>query len=534
MADYSFAIDRETLAHSIPGTGISLRAPGLRGTIEYTAKAAPMAALDLARAGGAPIDPLDQAVSQTSSLQSHDIETDAPTPDVAPVEGARAGVGELQDDELEVSYDAKPGEYSFVIYRDESGGLSFHFPQTPAASDASSKGVEPARSGVARTDTFRIQLRKPEPPPAEEGAKTRFGLVAIGKKLLKVVVGKIAKTVFEPVVGAAAYGAVWLWESTMRRFDGFHGGTNAAALLANTPAPFSEWNSLAGSGQQSLLFIHGTTSTTSGAFGGLNNFSAVANSLYSAYGNRVIGFNHHTLTKSVVQNVVDFHAALPQGGGPYNFDIICHSRGGLVARVLKEFSPEKISAILGTSWTPTASVNIGKIVFVGTPNIGTQLADPDDIPHALNQLANVASLFPGGGLEVGGIIACAAYAVEAGFKALPGLQDMDPGHNLLTLLNQAVLAGSPGPANDYYAVQSAFSAQGAILNAVMKTAMGYLFKGALNDLIVPTLGVSDIDGSSLASSRVLYYGQSPKADDVPHTGYFVRQETWDLVTSSLL
>src|SRR5258708_14685270 len=100
---------------------------------------------------------------------------------------------------------------------------------------------------------------------------------------------------------------------------------------------------------------------------------------------------------------------------------------------------------------------------------------------------------------------------------------MCPGKNFLTVLNKGVPAGSAPPACDYYAVQSAFSAPGAIFNAVMKTAMGYLFKGALNDLIVPTLGVSDIDGTPLEPARTLYFGQPPKNNDVPHTGYFGHQ-----------
>ncbi len=55
--------------------------------------------------------------------------------------------------------------------------------------------------------------------------------------------------------------------------------------------------------------------------------------------------------------------------------------------------------------------------------------------------------------------------------------------------------------------------------------MDRLFGEKQNDLIVPTLGVSEIDAAVLDENRVKYFGQNEK-DNVPHTGFFSRAETW--------
>ncbi len=538
MPEQTFRLRRESVPRSIPGTGISWIAPGLLGTLDYDYKPAqgtsPVTS-DLREVAAGPGDALDQALSQVGVLETHNLEMEAPTPEVERPEGVRSAAGPLEDDEMAIDYQPKPDEYSYILYQDENGAISIHFPEN--LPERTTEGAT-ARSAVRTTEQpvqhYRIPLRKPvatEPEPGE--STSRFGYATIGKKLLKLVVGKIVKKVFEPVVGAADFGAVWIWENAKRKFEGFHGGPNTDALLADEPTPLdaADWSALEGGGKRTLLFLHGTTSSTRGAFAELTKFPAVRDALYGKYDGRVIGFNHHTLTKSVADNVADFYTKLPAGGS-FVFDIICHSRGGLIARALKELSPEQISKFTSRAWTPAARVTIGKIVFVGTPNIGTQLADPDDIPHALDLLANVAAFFPGAGLALAGVLSSAAYVAEAGFKALPGLQNMCPGNDFLTELNESAPAGAPSPLPDYYAIQSSFSLDG-IVNQVLLAAVKYLFKGKLNDLIVPTLGVSEIDGTDLPSTVIYYYGKPPASDAVAHTRYFEHPDTWKEIQSAL-
>lgn len=310
------------------------------------------------------------------------------------------------------------------------------------------------------------------------------------------------------------------------------GGTGGITPLEDERADSNQdWKILQGDGKKSLLFIHGTTSTTSGAFSGLLEFSKQAGDLYDMYGGRVLGFNHHTLTLSVTDNVADFYTALPANGN-FHFDIVCHSRGGLVARALKELAVEEVAKLTKKSFARSVKVFIGKIVFVGTPNIGTQLADPKDIPQALEVLANVASLIPGAGLTLAGVFSGAAFVAENGFKVLPGLRNMNPSDDFLKEINAATARGTPSPSADYSAIQSNFSST-HLANKILLRGLKYLFKDNLNDLIVPTLGTSNIDGSPLADKVIRYYGRAPKVESIAHTQYFKQESTWDFVVQSL-
>lgn len=513
-----FDLGGSTRPIEIRGTGIVLRAPGLRGRGVYRGKRTEG---EVRAAAEVPEpDPIDAGIAEIG-LEMHDFEIDAPTPVVVRPAGVRAGEGALQDDEIEIEFRCARDQYHYAIYRDEDGVVSIHFP----------KRVPPGQALITRAPAdeapyvYRIQLR-PVLGVAPEGVTTR-GWGGFLKKAFKVVVGKLAG----PVVGLAAYCAVWTWEKLARKHEGFHGGKDVGKLLADKPITFDDWRAL--SGQRALLFIHGTTSCTSGAFSELRNFGPAAQQLYGAYGGRVLGFNHHTLTKGVSRNVVEFYRALRKGAGPFEFDIICHSRGGLVARALKELSPEDIARLSGEgSWQPSARVSVRRIVFVGTPNNGTRLADPSNIPKALDRLANVATLVPGAGMAIGGVLAWAAYIAEAGLKALPGLRDQAPGSDLLLTLNSPAPAAGPVVTGDYFAVQSDYEPQGSLVKAILDAGVDRLFGNEPNDLVVPTLGVSRIDESDLDAARVKYFGET-QGDNVAHTRFFKETGTWDHILASL-
>jgi hypothetical protein len=276
-----------------------------------------------------------------------------------------------------------------------------------------------------------------------------------------------------------------------------------------------------------------------GAFAGLKGFEEVASQLFSAYEGRVIGFNHHTLTKTVAQNVIEFYDRFPRESGPYTFDVICHSRGGLLARAIKELNAAEIARLSGEGqWTPPIEVKIDRIVFVGTPNNGTELADPNNIPKCLNRLANIATLIPGASLSIAGVLSWAAFIAEAGFKSLPGLADQCPGSALLSTLNQPSPDASVSPTSEYFAIQSNYSPGHdtslgkALLHKTGDAVVDYLFGSNRNDLIVPTLGVSKIDEGQLDSERVHYFGQV-QTDNVAHTRFFEEPDTWSHVLRSL-
>ena len=526
MPDISIDLKREARSVEIRGTGITLRAPGLQGRATFRGLRIE-GEVRAAEAKGEP-DPVDLGLAEIGGLATQELVIDARTPEVARPEGTRAGEGELANDEVAFEVPSARDEYAFVIYRDEDGVLSIHFPMASTPGETAIT----RSAGDRKISPFRIRLRQAS-GVQPEGVTTRgWGLAT---KVFKFVVGKIVEKIAGRPVGYAVYGAAWVWESTARKQQGFHGG-DLNALLAEKSTPVTEWKSL--ENKRSLLLIHGTTSTTAGAFAGWKDFSSASEALYRQYENRVIGFNHHTLTKRVARNVIEFYEQLPKG--QYEFDVLCHSRGGLVARVLKELTPSEIARLAGeSSWSPTANVKVGRIVFVGTPNYGTALADPNNIPGALNRLANISTLVPGAGLSIAGVLSWAAYVAEAGFKALPGLADMCPGSDLLLALNHPSPATVPPVTSDYFAIQSNYtpdrnsSLGKVILDNVANTVVDRLFKNDRNDLIVPTLGVSRVDEEQLDAGKVKYFGQV-QSDNVAHTRYFQEKDTWSHVLQCLL
>jgi len=87
----------------------------------------------------------------------------------------------------------------------------------------------------------------------------------------------------------------------------------------------------------------------------------------------VLSFEHATLSVAPWLNAIALVRELD--GLQAQLDVLCHSRGGLVASWAQRFSSLKFS----------------QIVFVGSPLMGTSLAAPDKLRAALDLLANVAS-----------------------------------------------------------------------------------------------------------------------------------------------
>jgi CHAT domain/Lecithin:cholesterol acyltransferase len=82
-----------------------------------------------------------------------------------------------------------------------------------------------------------------------------------------------------------------------------------------------------------LLFLHGTLSSTWGSFGELwsKPRETQLTALRTAYGDRIVAFEHTTLTESPVQNVRELAALLPRRA---TLHVVSHSRGGLVGELL--------------------------------------------------------------------------------------------------------------------------------------------------------------------------------------------------------
>lgn len=127
-----------------------------------------------------------------------------------------------------------------------------------------------------------------------------------------------------------------------------------------------------------LLLVHGTFSRSEmwdGEFGatapGRELFDRLAadGAPYSA----LLAFDHATLSMAPWLNALELVRALAPLTA--RLDLVCHSRGGLVASWAIRIAP---------------ALPVDQVVFVGSPLMGTSLAAPDRLREALDMLANIA------------------------------------------------------------------------------------------------------------------------------------------------
>jgi pimeloyl-ACP methyl ester carboxylesterase len=129
-----------------------------------------------------------------------------------------------------------------------------------------------------------------------------------------------------------------------------------------------------------LLLVHGTFSKGDMYFEQLPG-AFFASALAQRY-SHVASFDHPTLSVSPILNAMDLENALRKAGLPSEtpVDIVCHSRGGLVA----------------SWWIRSTRCKVEKLVAVGAPLSGTSLASPYRIRHLLDYFANYARALSGG------------------------------------------------------------------------------------------------------------------------------------------
>lgn len=220
-----------------------------------------------------------------------------------------------------------------------------------------------------------------------------------------------------------------------------------------------------------LLFLHGTGSSTGGSFrglwDGLSKLDARAR-LKEAYGGRVYGFEHRSLTESPIANALALVEALPEGA---RLHLVSHSRGGMVGELLaranrwdaEPFAEPDIRRFLEQAESTgrkgceadgdrlrrlnealkRRSIRVERFVRVAAPARGTTLAS-----GRLDRWASVMLNLFGRGLDLlpGSRPVAANYALLKNFllavvkertdaRLLPGLEAMMPDSPLVALLN---------------------------------------------------------------------------------------------------
>jgi tetratricopeptide (TPR) repeat protein len=201
-----------------------------------------------------------------------------------------------------------------------------------------------------------------------------------------------------------------------------------------------------------LLFIHGTASSTNGSFGGLFGTHEWA-LLRTVYDNRILAFQHKTLSVSPIDNALDLVSQLPAGA---RLHLVTHSRGGLVGELLgvnafddaalrafrqRHRDAEAAQLVKLRDMVKAKNFTIEKFVRVAAPARGTLLAS-GRLDVYFSVLLNI----------VGALPLLANDPIYAVLKAsalelirrptqpdhLPGLEAMMPESPLVHFLNQGL------------------------------------------------------------------------------------------------
>lgn len=485
-------LDGTAVTHALSDT-VTFFASGLRGVAELTDRvllgtdAANIFRHSLANSGMA---------RTTNILLTHETAPDAP------------------DKDVEITAQVDAGSNAVLLVHDATGALSWHWPKTPSSAavrftDAAA-GRTPAVSSAQPTETISFTV------PAGRFAvvSAPVGLLGRADDFLKHFsfhldvpgLDKVLSVIEYPVehlVGMKAEEWLTRWEdnkhpSVARWFP------PTAGVKAGEPLSPTNWHELAKG--PVLLFIHGFFSSCESAFSGLGAAdSEFWSSLRDAYGNRIIAFDHPTATVSPADNAKWLLEQLPNV--QLDVDVVCHSRGGLVARSLAQAAEPQPNG---------GRMNIRKVIFAATPNAGTSIANIDTWGSLIDRIStmltlpavalpapvDVASEILAGLLEIVKIIGTGAK------PGLPGLTAMVPGSDYLNELSQLEGLSQPaGQARAYYAAAANF-VPGPLLAHLFRQ-LDYdarfvdagIFDGVPNDIVVPTDSVWDLANPEVPQER---------------------------------
>lgn len=494
------------------GKGYALRAPGLLGRAERHDGGPAGAAATRARERSTPL--LDALLARTEMADVATVEIDARRAPGGAAGGAAATRDAHGQDALVLEVpDPGPNAEQVVLQVDEAGALTWHF-----AEDVGAGRAEPAEGvvrGGAGGRRFVIRRDAPSAPPNADAGAERALFGALGRKVLKVLVYPVT----DRLIGKPAAFVAEKWESANRAYGlrRFEPG-NYQSAPADSPDRHALGAAGAGrlAGGRALLWIHGTFSTAHGAFGDLP--PELVAELDARYDGRMVALDHFSLSHDPVRNVrwlLDELARLAPDAR-LEVDVVCHSRGGLVARALAE----------GAGGLDTGRVAVRRVAMAGVPNAGTALARPDHMTDLIDRLTTVLNKAPPGGVAdwLEGILIAVKVLGHGALKGLEGLRAMDPDAPFLKALNQRAAAGAAPRATEYFAIAANYEPADPGLRGVVSRGKDLLadaaFGGADNDLVVPEAGVYDANGCDafpVAAERCL---RLDRQKGVNHTGMF--------------
>ncbi len=412
-----------------------------------------------------------------------------------------------------------PGSAQVVLAVDQDGAVSWHLPDAPAGGARTLRRGPTGAAAPSQRFTVPARFAPPDERPAAPGVRVKRSVGgAIGRMVLRTLVYPLT----DPVAGAAGEHFARRWEEAHRP-EGVRRFTPEGYRRAGADRMTGEgWRAMAGG--RALLFIHGTFSTAHDAFGALR--PDTMDQLYARYGGRVFAVNMFTLSADPTENAERILRHVPPGVA-LDVDVVCHSRGGLVARALAELAAGRGTTSNGRTTGGPGTLRVHRVVFVAAPNAGTQLADPDHMVAMIDRFTSALNLAPAGPVAatLESIVTAVKVLGHGALNSLIGLAAMDPGGAYLKAI------GRLGGGAEYFAIAADYSppAGGGLFQLVARRvgdrAVDRIFGEAANDLVVPLAGVSSANGcAGFPFPATACYGFAA-ARGVMHTRYFGEEET---------
>lgn len=461
-----------------------LRTPGFAGSAELTG--GPQATGTRAATPGDGM--LSPALEGAEVTVQHEIELTEFTREAGVPVDIRTDAGEPAI-ELLVP-DVVEGWEQMILATDDAGIATWHFASDPQTQPRALRG------GPGGMRLYRVRAASPAPLV---GIAVRGVLGAAGRAMVRVLAFKL----LDAVSAKAGAHLAGVWEERRRPYRLRTFGADDY-LDADPPAwEADRWRRL-GEGR-ALLFLHGTFSRAHTGFSRLPR--TTLEHLSARYGQRVFAFDHFTLSHDPSRNVDRLIAAMPSDV-QLDLDVVCHSRGGLVARELAGRQSE-------------IPLTIGRIVFAGTPNAGTVLADFKHFGDMIDTYTTLLSFVPDVGVSdiLETVVTVAKTVAVGAAEGLVGLTAMTPGGGFLRVLNTDAMSGA-----HYFGLASWYEPITPALRAWVRYRLTRsLFSGEDNDLVVPTAGVFSENGRPLFSFNDKHvFGPS---DGVTHSDYFTTAAT---------
>jgi pimeloyl-ACP methyl ester carboxylesterase len=328
-------------------------------------------------------------------------------------------------------------------------------------------------------------------------------------------------------------------EGKLKPGAGLYRFTNPQAL--SEPDRLTQTSDLPVGGDPFLLFVHGTFSSAPGAFFALNG-TEEWRAMQGRYGNRVIAFNHPTLSVSPLVNALELAKLLPERA---RLHLVSHSRGGLVGELLalqpvkgqdlvelvqpfaeatdfpdeRKQDEQRLRELIDV--LAQKQFQIERFVRVACPARGTLLVGDrlDTYVSAILNGIGMAAKLTGNpvvitGYEFAKALVLALLKCKADPNDLPGLEAQRPSAPFIHLLNRP----DQRTAADLSVIGG--DIEGAGIKGNIIAGVSNTFYLRQNDLVVNT---DSMDGglSRSGPTRLLV----DQGANVAHSNYFINQKT---------